>query len=335
LNYRVSATIVLSLLLGPINAQIILTYENNAPRIGDVSILHMVDHNGIDPGDSGADVVWDFSDLEIIETSTVSYVDPSNTPFGSQFQDANLCAATSDDQYTYGNITHEYYENTGLAFITFLGLVRKYFSDPLKLIIYPFTYNSSFTDNFYAYYDTYNAIQKGNVVAAGDAFGTLKLPTGTIYNALRIKMVHHITDSIAGSSIVEHTVLTQYIWYKDFAKSPVMVISFSEAGNTTETTAYYADNELYINNFAQTLDFQTFPNPAEDQFNIILKIKRNSQVTIEIFDLSGKICLKYQENNIPPGEYTREINARDLGTGCFMLYLSVNGQIAARKIFVK
>jgi hypothetical protein len=60
------------------------------PQVGDTYTLDMIDSNYILPS-AGANQVWDYSNLSFyFNNASYNYLDPANTPYASNFSNANL-----------------------------------------------------------------------------------------------------------------------------------------------------------------------------------------------------------------------------------------------------
>lgn len=69
----------------------------------------------------------------------------------------------------------------------------------------------------------------------------------------------------------------------------------------------------YPNNNGLTL-MGTFPNPARDFINLRYRLEEQSAVSIEIFDLTGRIIEKSSEN-LSAGEHNIKVSLKDLSAG--------------------
>ena len=124
-------------------AQPILTGPNTNPQIGETYKLYDIDVSSFDEGNSGANVTWDFSSLDTISSSSFTYLNPSTTPYYSSFPNSTVASgATGSYEYNYTSTTE--FRREGLI----AGTTIMAYSDPQTFLEYPFTYNSSFVDNF-------------------------------------------------------------------------------------------------------------------------------------------------------------------------------------------
>ncbi len=87
-----------------------------------------------------------------------------------------------------------------------------------------------------------------------------------------------------------------------------------------ETTLSTTDSE--------SLDFNTFPNPASDQLNIQLPSDSND-ASVQFYDFAGRLVLSTKVSAI-----NAAVNVSDLNKGIYLLKVTSNGQIGSQK-FIK
>ena len=173
-------------------SQITLTASNN-PVPGN-SMRSIFCDTTLVQGNSGANQSWNFSVISFLDSSYQNWVNSSSTPYSAQFPLSNIAAqADNEDSYTYfatstSGMTENGYGGTGNILL---------YSDPKTILQYPFTYNSSFSDNFAATYTISGSDVKrtGTTTVSGDAWGTINLPSGSYSNSLRVKYIISTRDS--------------------------------------------------------------------------------------------------------------------------------------------
>ncbi len=69
-----------------------------------------------------------------------------------------------------------------------------------------------------------------------------------------------------------------------------------------------------------------FPNPSRQTANIPFKLDRASQVTIQLYDLLGRLVLHQAHGQRPPGSYEESIDVTALPAGTYFVRVSINGQ---------
>jgi len=300
--------------------QITITSAIN-PQIGDIAKNLNCDTTNIYPGNSGANVNWNFSNLVIYQdSSNIYFSSPSSTPYGNSFPQANI-AGNSNGTYLYYQTSPTQILDYGLANSSVVAPL----SNPATLIQYPFTYQSTINDNFYGQFNVSlgTNYRSGTISVVGDAYGNLTLPYGNINNTLRVKVVENIKDStvIFGVAVITTTKLTTYSWYKQNYKFPVITIIYTEVttqGNTTYSKAVYvapAQNVgiKQISQF-QPLNFylnQNYPNPFNPATKIVFGLKQPGYVTLKIYDIKGVLVSTLDYNYCLPGEYEINFNSNE------------------------
>jgi len=200
----------------------------NYPAFGTVVTTHEVTETSVTPGSAGASQTWDFSSYPATgNTSNSSYVNPATTPFGATFPTATtatLSPTTGGNNgygYLYGTSAYSEIIGFGVDATTGPDIVYTY-SNPQRVGNYPMYYNTSFTDNFVGFSTfvnggyTFNQYRMGSMSYAYDGYGTVTNLNGTYTNALRVKLVQDITDSIVivglPNTSTSQTRTTTYSW---------------------------------------------------------------------------------------------------------------------------
>ena len=74
------------------------------------------------------------------------------------------------------------------------------------------------------------------------------------------------------------------------------------------------------------LDATIFPNPFQDNFRIGFELKKESQVTLRLTDLSGKVLTSREATKLPKGPHQMDIEQANLPVGVYLCYLEIDGQ---------
>lgn len=212
-------------------AQPTITHEDNAPHPGDSLTLIMLE--SIDAGNSGKDVVWDFSELA-----------PAGTITNSEF------ISGPDSTMLYMNGTHTYHMLQSGDSLLLICQESPYtyteFDSPLVLMTYPFEYGycmeQSYTSNG-RYCETMLTDSRGSMYVEADATGTLIMPDSTkADNAIRIHVTR--TESIRMMPIDGPATTTEepdmsrmeieemFLWFADGYRHPLYM---------TRTVTGYSD----------------------------------------------------------------------------------------------
>ena len=306
-------------------SQPVLTVSNSVFNFGETSTSYLADTTGVQQGASGAGQTWNFSNLSIgTSSTTTNYVDPSGTPYSSNFP-ASTLAALSGNDYTYYQLSGNDYLLIGLANSSLIMV----YSDPTKFLNFPFSYNSNITDNCASTYTissiTYN--MTGTTTTTADGYGNLVLPSGT-YNTLRIKFVQNATSTSTSVTMTTNTI--SYFWYDGVHKNALLNITYTEntvMGTTTKNkvVSVLADVAA-LNDFnTDDVNLNIFPNPAKDAANIIYSLDEKSDVSFSVYNSTGQNVLSFPERKLQAGNYTESINVNGLPKGIYSVIMNVNG----------
>jgi len=323
-------------------AQTTLTNLNN-PSPGNVNIYLTCDTANISEGSAGPNRTWNFTSLSFNDSSAVSYVASSSTPYSSQFPTSNIASTTDDSTYSYATASQTNLIINGNAGS---GMVIPY-TDSQLFMQYPFTFNSSFTDAFSANFvvSGINTFRTGTTAVTGDAWGQINLPNGSFTNALRVKYVTTTRDSSnVGISVIVITNLTSYVWFVPGKKFPVFEIIYSNVTfNGTPFGSYktvnYTPNNIPIgisNISTETPSrynlSQNYPNPFNPVTNLEFEISKFGLVSLKIYDMIGKEIANLISTNLSPGKYNYNFDASDLASGIYFYTLKVNEFSVTKKM---
>jgi len=246
-------TLILALFAAPAWAQITLN-STDVFQTGDTRPIVFADSTGVTPGDSGPNRTWDYSDLVAIDTDTYTFefAAPGATPYGASFPSANLAEIQEDMDgvlsYVYWNVDSAQAEIVGIVGGDDIEIP---YSDPQRVITFPFTYNSSQTDTFASTFTVEGTTvnRTGDIETEGDAYGTVITPAGTFNNALRLKISQNIRDvvSVQGLTVETETETDTYSWHIEGIRFPVLSITMVDvkingiSQGITATAVEYAD----------------------------------------------------------------------------------------------
>jgi hypothetical protein len=248
-----------------------LTSSNSAPQPGDSFTRYNADTTGVIPGNAGAGIIWNFSNLVAQNTNfTFNYVVPSATPYGSLFPDATV-SYSNDPSYGYYKVTSSEYEIIGMS----SSLNSWLYSNPEIMFSYPFSYGNNLVDSLFAtsFYLGINHYRIGTRTTVADGYGTLVLPSGTYTNLLRVKVIQNYSDS--SSTNVIHVYGVTYSWYDGVNKNPALTISTlsnTTGGNTTSSKSVTISSVVngVADNNTRIEAIVLYPNPSNNKVSITL-----------------------------------------------------------------
>lgn len=304
-----------------------------------------------DPGEAGANRVWDFSDAPLgAETAEIRIAQPDTTDFFAEYPTSNIAAIVDfpggqSIQYERASVgSHE-----ALGFVI-PGIAQQTYSDPVVLHQFPLTYNTQWVDTYAYVFDfVINPITtetEGTVEVLVDGYGTLLLGTETFPDVLRMKVISESTDTTdLGQGLSEKNIThdTTYIWITPTEPGPLANLSHSVTEHivylTTPDTVIVdqetlEDASFSFDPFAGMVDVKDVepgrfhlsisPNPIERNVTLTFTAERPDEMEFVLQELNGRIVYKEflvahaGENTfhvtlpeIPSGMYTAILNASD------------------------
>jgi len=307
------------------------------PIAGDTLELKTVDTTGVVISPGGANQIWNYSDIHILpEIFYERFVQPSSTPYYSQFPNSNVATINTDTPTMY-----HYYNTTGSDWLlngyAFTGFALTY-SNPLCRMHYPISYGTQYPSTFtgirYSGNTTY--YYSGSRYFLGDGYGTLILPAGTYNNVLRVKILYEVFDTTKTGGVVvntDHIFITEYNWYDEGFKFPILTIDeFSSnqisylkmvyLGSRNPTVGIKKNSNKIPNKYSL---FQNYPNPFNPKTSIRFDIKKSGYVEIKIFDIAGRLISVLVNEKINAGSYSVGWDASAYPSGVYFKRISVDG----------
>jgi len=256
----------------------------------------------------GANVRWDFSDLQANESELVHFRTATETPYfffllanahGSKFADSiNLLVINLQNIYDFYNTTNLRYATIGRG-VTVQGFpLPAQYSDPDELYFFPLQFGRRDSSTF-AYGinlpNTGGYNSRGGRLTEVDAWGEVITPFGK-YQALRVKSTLRIIDSVSFNGFnfaIPARTEVEYKWLVKGEKLPVLTIRGNSVfGNFTPATIQYRYNfprivpPVAIS--VQPGDVVLYPNPAtEFVFFALHPLDRIEH--FQVFDSYGKM----------------------------------------------
>lgn len=296
-----------------------------------------VDTNGITEGNSGANQVWNFSNLTEISTPvSVTYLAPSSGSGSSNFPGATL-SQKIDESWSYIKDQGNAYFSMGM----YTEDMLRTYSDEQKLMQFPFSYNSTFNDTYKALTtaEDMEIYSHGTVTTLADAWGTLTLPSGTYNNALRVKTITNNTDTIVttGGSFVFGSTTTSYSWYVSGVKVPIFGITYIVGDLfSTKSVSYVTEFSTSIKQNSQIADSykleQNYPNPFNPSTSINFSITKAGFTSLKVYDMLGKEVATLMNGNLNAGSYTATFDASSLPSGVYFYKLQTEGFSEIKKM---
>jgi hypothetical protein len=321
-------------------SQVTLTSSNN-PAAGNIKFYIYIDTTGISPGNSGPNQTWNFTNIVRADSMVMQWILPSGTPNGSQYPGSDI--ASHDTCYNYFKNSFNKFEYLGTNSQTQNTIVR--YSDFQTLMSYPFSYNSSFTDNFSGRFAVQgdSIYRTGTVNVTADAWGTINLPFGSFNNALRVKSIIITKDSSVNFNFVFNSTYTLYEWYVPNKKFYVFSIIYIELnvfdGSISFKNASYNPNSTPIGIQQISTEIpkafrlhQNFPNPFNPATKIKFALPNGSFTNLNVYDALGREVSRLVSEELKPGTYEVDWNASNYPSGVYYYTLNAGGFTETRKM---
>lgn len=358
-------------LCGNVMAQPILTAANLNPVVGDTYTLIACDSTGLAAAATGPgpDKTWDYSHLmratattasvNAFETNLIdSFVSITFAPctiIPGSFPSAGATIATirydslfSAYRGTEGRSSDSFFEffitdSSQYFYPIPLAPIPTHNRQPITLLKYPFTYNSSFVDTIaYSEMDpplTLDFAYKSINTITADAYGTLKIPGHTYPNALRVHIttIHNDTGVLWHTFVYAHYTSESYQWFVPGFHVPVLEIDNDSLGGVPIGAEYYtADTHMAgVSDVSYTLqNVNTYPNPAMDELHITYTSLNAQPASMRLTDVTGKCVYAMSIDKTTIGVNKANISLAALPQGIYFLQLQQVGNVVNKKISV-
>jgi hypothetical protein len=354
---------------GMLSAQHTLQSALNLPRVGDEIIKQQVEYK--DPGRSGANVIWNFSQLKYINDE-YSLVYSAPELIGDTIyimgQDTIAAAELSDDYLFIGteHNTMYYYRLSGDTLWT-LGhenaVTLLQYTPPLLTNVFPVNYTDAHTAGYTAngmYSMTVPFETVGNASLKADAYGMMILPSGdTLRHVIRTQSVRRFSEVLPvadGDSIRLNTRQENVQWYSNGYRYPLfetirsIVRQDSTEINRFATAFFYPPQEQYYlgdeANLAVLdslenanadpwagLTYNIFPNPVRTApLNIELYLPQPATVYVQVRNTMGTLLLDKNQGSHPMGICNFQLDLGKLPTNNYILDIWLNEHLISYTI---
>lgn len=318
-----------------LNAQINLTYKTHCLLVG--TSHDFIFTNDKNEGPAGANVIWDFSDLQPSKKTLTSHMlDPALLDKSSAISKANTAIEE------FGNI---YYFKVEQGIMEQYGSVccntTTIYDKPFLKLKFPMTYGDKAVGNYSGIQESPNlkvAVQ-GKYEVVCDAYGTLILPGDiSVENVLRVKQTRTI-DAGSGSKMDEIT----YRWYSADIRYPILVI----VKYITPKESYIAQTAMYAHagehhKSATLIDspepvsgFNAYPSPYHEKLTISYDLESDGKVQIDLFDMSGRLTRSIlNKTKQDKGYHSLTINNDDIDflPGIYYVRLTLDNRTYMKKV---
>lgn len=347
-----------------ISAQITITQSNftsvykignNFKNFGDTLVT------SIDIGNTGGGNAWDFSGLIPQITFETNYISPAGTPFESTFSAAdvvNYFIFTYDSSGTMGTSeTWNYFSSsdgttigsgtintsTNGSSVDSSTSVTKHFP-PFLEFDFPIEANKNWSkkDSSETMLNTsggsFTTVVTTDYNITVDAWGTMKLPSGNSYDALRLREQSVSTTYFLGLPVFTSTSVDYFF----IAKTGESVSISTESENPPSSgvisgTVGWSENSITSVEKLDALPkefalYQNYPNPFNPSTTLRYSIPKESVVKLKIYNLLGKEVASLVNNSQPAGVYKHSFDGSNLSSGIYFIYLQAGDFVQTRKM---
>jgi hypothetical protein len=340
-----------------LNAQITITSADvsNFFSTGNFTTIHEYDGAQINIGSPGGPNNWDFSGLQTTSTFTYESVNPGSSSYIGEFPGANVALHSQrvylgepGDGYSYLEVTGNLLNNIGQAvvFNSQPGNLYVVKNSPADALILPITYNNGYQEQFtQTIYLNGSPIKQDSIykVVIIDAWGTMILPGGQSFDALRIKEVRSVNGVPDG------------VHYSFQSANGAQVNMQTSDPNAPDLgiidIAWYDWNVAFTTDVEQTSglpsDFslvQNYPNPFNPSTtirytipNVTLSPDKNgkgSRVQLKVYDVLGKEVATLVNEEKPAGQYEVNFDAGNLSSGVYFYKLQAGSFVETKKMIL-
>jgi len=333
------AQILTFFLIVALKAQPLISYENHALQANQNH--NTVQTEYVEPGKSGENQKWDFSELVCTGNKVSSLYDANEITEFDIPMSANVAVKEGENFFFFdvNNYTNQY-----------LGLANNNsyieYTTPAQKMRYPFTYGENFEGEFAGtgiYHGSIESQVQGTYKVKADGYGTLILPNGVFHNVLRIKSITKTIEVMYCNTTETET--KKYLWYSPESRYPIFVVTKSDIASSNEgdkavKQAFYIDKVVRTINEVHEIanvdyNFSLYPNPYANKLNIEYVLTNQATVSIEVFDVLGnKVHTILSEVQQKPSKYNYKFSAKNqnLTAGVYYIRLVFNNKTYLEKV---
>ncbi len=354
-------TLALGFLLGcfSLDAQITIN-QNDMPDVGDTIRVSYAGSTNVDHTLTGANYLWDFSTLVPNAQERIEFIAPTALPFNF-LADLGTLNPSPDSIPFIGDVPTNFidYFKNGSSGYRQIGSSFDY--APIGSFSIPVIFSSS--DYIYRFPLQYGNLDSSNSaygiplpsigyigqnrkrVNEVDGWGTLITPYGT-FQVLRIKSIVNATDTISLDSTTGFTIPRpqeiQYKWLANGMDIPILEIDVQLLFNNEVISAITYQDSIRDSVFQVGLaepiknisSLAIYPNPVANQATLSYNLINPSQVTMRIFDITGKSIQTTDLGQQSIGKQQFSIDVTSLSAGVYFIQIDTGTAIYAQRLVV-
>ncbi len=350
---------LLSLCLSYLAAQPTITSDIMF-AIGDSAPVQYFDQgpNVFDAGPAGANVMWDFSNVNTdpSQAFTWSAELPTNTAWADSFPSATHAFRFPQDS----GASYLYYQFDGSQ-VELLGTINTLDNQSSKdTFIYNFNQNPQLEMWFPTTYletnrDTAEGTAIVNVAGSSvrldrtiyrsflaDGYGTITTPFGTFNDVLRVRVEEDVEDRAFGILATRQRNI-RYFWYTPSEKYLIhqmdsLVVLPLAGPSSVSFSMFYRTGHLPTGLFERNVPQLTMaiaPNPARDQVSLSLEIATPTEVKASLYDLHGRLIQDFPAVFAGSGTFQQGFMIQDVPTGHYFMKVSTDAGSAVQQLIIR
>ncbi len=328
-------------------AQITITSSDVADMfaVGNGTTIHQdTSQSMIDIGSPGGGNNWNFTTLQSNLTADMESIDPNSSPYISDFAGADVCVYTTDfsqgeqaEIWTYSKLNGTFDAMGSSATVASIpGFVTSIKNDPYRRTYEtPMTINSQWSQSFTQIilingtpFDSTSIFTSYRI----DAYGTMTVPGGASYDALRIEESLNVSgfDQIVTYSFLALNGLVVAVFATDLLPPNSGVISAdgTSYGGALTTTGV----ELTSGSPKDYSISQNYPNPFNPATSIEYNIPEESFVELNVYDVLGNKVATLVNEEQSAGSYRVDFNGEGLSSGFYVAKITAGNYTSSIKM---
>jgi hypothetical protein len=296
-------------------------------------------------GVAGASRTWDFS-AAVVDATVPAYWQIWRQPNASRFATRFAGTTVTGLAIDAGDTTVTCFKNDATGFYN-LGdasdstTVR--FAPSLRIMKYPFTYNTAFTDSSKLIIselgnpvqDTVPFVQTILV----DAYGSVRTPLGT-FDGLRVRQTAKFTIELFGLPFQFNTVV--YNWVTAQHSAPIFartqtVTSFFGQTDTSYSGDFIMRQTVGTEETASemTPSLKTYPNPTIDKVQLEFELEKTEKVAVILYNLAGQTITVVPPKSYNAGKNNLEMDLQSLPKGTYLILIhSESKKLGSQKVIL-
>ncbi len=324
-------------------AQYSLSFDANGLRKGDYRNMKQVEY--VEQSQDGANQVWDFSKSKIVKDF---YINQNEDLAASSAEGYRLSCDEGGEKNTLFEITSSEKRYFGMQTKNYTLTL----DEPIVDLMFPLSYQESKAGIYSGTSQTgsSNSYFDGNYVTKADAWGTVIMPGGDVYkNVLRVKVDKEYTENYGTTEYKISSIRYQY--FAEGARYPIIItveqeyipVSGCKCGNSKYTAMFMEKPAVYKNDAQESakkkakveissFNYLASPNPFMESLQVAFNLGKESKVSIELMDLSGKTVLKLLNDKLEGGQYSYDFQTSTLLPGTYVLNVKVDGKVYTNKM---